>query len=104
MPASRYAAKVDKGHPQIVDALRAVGASVQSLAAVGVGCPDLLVGRGGRTYLLEVKAPLGPEGGASEDGQKLQPSQKSWIAAWRGDPVRVVRSVDEALAAVGVGT
>lgn len=38
------AAKVDKNQPEIVEALRAEGAVVQHLHAVGVGCPDLLVG------------------------------------------------------------
>ena len=104
MVASRYSMKVDKGHPEIVDALRAVGATVQSLAAVGVGCPDLLVGYAGRVVLMEVKSPKGPDGGCSEDGQKLQPSQVKWAKWWKGPAPLVVRSVDDALAALGVMT
>ena len=41
--------KTDANHADIVDALRRVGASVVSLASVGNGVPDLLVGFNGRT-------------------------------------------------------
>jgi hypothetical protein len=40
----RRAAKIDANQPQIVEALRKAGATVHSLAAVGNGIPDLLVG------------------------------------------------------------
>ncbi len=35
--------RVDDNQREIVKALRAVGACVQSLAEIGQGCPDLLV-------------------------------------------------------------
>lgn len=47
--------RIDANQPDIVKALRKMGAFVQSLAAVGDGCPDLLVGFRGKTYLIEVK-------------------------------------------------
>ncbi|HJP47915.1 hypothetical protein [Acinetobacter venetianus] len=40
----RRAAKIDANQTEIVKALRKFGASVQSLASTGKGCPDLLVG------------------------------------------------------------
>ena len=46
------AAKIDANQNEIVDALRKAGCSVQILSSVGKGCPDILVGRGGRNYLL----------------------------------------------------
>ena len=49
------AAKIDANHEQVVTALRAAGATVQSLAGVGKGVPDLLVGYQGQTLLMEVK-------------------------------------------------
>jgi hypothetical protein len=49
----RRAAKVDANQTEIVQALRQIGAVVQSLAAVGNGCPDLLVGYRNRLFLLE---------------------------------------------------
>ena len=51
----RRAAKVDANHGEIVEALRAEGASVQSLAGVGAGCPDLAVGLAGMSFLIEIK-------------------------------------------------
>ena len=42
-PVRKYA-KIDDNQPEIVKALREIGCSVQSLASVGGGCADLLVG------------------------------------------------------------
>ena len=66
----RRAARIDKNHDDIVQALRAVGATVQSLAAVGSGVPDLLVGFRKQTFLVEVK-----DGQASPSAKKLNPAQ-----------------------------
>ena len=92
----RRASKIDRTQPEIVAALRSVGASVQSLAAVGSGVPDLLIGWRGDTWLIECK-----DGSLPPSGQALTPDQVAWHAAWRGRPVWVVRSADEALAAMG---
>lgn len=90
----RRAAKVDDNQPEIVAALRAAGYSVQSIAAVGKGCPDLLVGCRGKNLLMEVK-----DGSKPPSKRKLTPDEQTWHAAWRGQ-VCVVESVDDALAAV----
>lgn len=92
----RRAAKVDANQPQIVAALRDVGASVQPLHAVGKGCPDLLVGFRGVNHLLEVK-----DGSLPPSARKLTEAQEEWHPSWRGNAV-VVKSVDEALEAIGV--
>lgn len=91
----RRAARIDDNQPDIVAALRAVGASVQSLAALGKGVPDLLVFFRGRLFLLEVKNPL-----QSRSDQQLTPDEAAWHAAW-GGPVYVVRTIDEALVVIG---
>lgn len=88
----RRAAHVDGNHRNIVEALRKVGASVQSLANVGSGVPDLLVGYHGHTHLFEVKDPSQPP-----NKRRLTTCQAEWIARWRGRPVDVVTSADEAL-------
>lgn len=85
------AAKVDANQAEIVKALRAVGVSVQSLATIGKGCPDLLAARGADTWVIEVKGPKG----------KLTPDQIEFLKNWRG-VVHIVRTVDEALNIVGV--
>ena len=87
----RKAAKTDANHSQVVNALRQVGASVQSLAATGKGCPDLLVGYYGINYLMEVK-----DGDKVLSKQKLNIDQEHWHSIWRGS-VHIVKSVDEAL-------
>lgn len=88
------AARVDANHGAIVDALRAVGASVQSLAKVGEGVPDLVVGFRGANYLLEIK-----DGDKPPSKQALTPDQVTWHAAWRGQK-QVVNSVTSALRAI----
>lgn len=92
----KYAAKVDRNQPEIVAALRAVGASVQPLHTVGGGTPDLLVGYRGADYLLEVK-----DGEAQASDQKLRATQVEWHRDWRGRPVSVVMSIPDAMAAIG---
>jgi Holliday junction resolvase len=92
----RKAAKIDDNQPEIVEALEKAGCSVQSLAAVGKGVPDLLVGRAGVNYVLEVK-----DGSKSPSRRRLTSDQFTWSMAWRGE-FAVVCSVDEALEAVGL--
>ena len=85
------AKRTDANQSAIVAVLREVGATVVDLSAVGKGCPDLLVGHRGVTYLLEVKARKG----------RTTPDQDVFYAWWRGGPVHIVRTADEALAAIG---
>ena len=86
----RRNAKVDANHGVIVAALRQVGASVQDLAKVGQGCPDILVGYRGQNYLMEIKTNKG----------KATLPQIAWDTFWQGQVV-VVRDVDEALHVIG---
>ena len=91
------AAKIDANHEQIVSALRAAGASVQSLANVGKGVPDLLVGFQGKTLLMEVK-----DGRKTPSARRLTEDQLKWHGAWNGGPLAVVDGVDAALRMLGV--
>lgn len=93
----RVAAKIDANQEQVVLALRAVGASVQTLAAVGKGVPDLLVGYQGKTILLEVK-----DGRKPPSARRLTEDQLKWHGAWRGGPLAVVDGPDAALRMLGV--
>lgn len=92
----RRAAKVDANQGVVVEGLIEVGATVKSLAAVGNGMPDLLVGYQGRTYLLEVK-----DGSKPPSARKLTPMQIAWHRDWRGGDVAIVTSLDDALTAIG---
>jgi len=87
----RRAAKVDDNQAEIVRSLRKLGASVEpALARCGSGCPDLLVGFAGRTYVLEVKIP----------GKALTTDERKWHQEWRGQ-VAIVTTWQEAAAVIG---
>lgn len=88
---TRRAAKVDANQPDIVDALRKIGCSVQLLHMVGSGCPDILVGYHGVNYLIEIKDDSQPASKA-----KLNDLQIEWHQSWRGHR-SVARNVDEAI-------
>jgi Holliday junction resolvase len=83
-------ARVDVNQNEIVLALRQIGCTVILLHKVGSGVPDLLVGFRGITYLLEVKQAKG----------KTNLLQEQWYAQWNGRAPNVVRTIDEAIAAV----
>jgi hypothetical protein len=87
----RRAAKVDANQGEIVAALRACGCSVESLAAVGKGVPDLLVGLRGLNYLLECK-----DGSKPPSARKLTDAQVEWHKIWAGQ-VLTVTSAEDAL-------
>ncbi len=80
----RRAARIDNNQREIVDHARSMGATVQSLAGVGKGVPDLLISLDGRVYLVEVKGPKG----------KLTEDQHRWHAKWQA-PIHIVRTCDD---------
>lgn len=88
----RRAAHQDSTHKPVVLALRAAGATVCRISSPEAGLPDLLVGFTGRTFLLEVKGP----------NTRVEPEQLVWHRTWRGAPVHVVRTPEEALAVLGL--
>ena len=90
----RYAARADRNQPEIVAALRALGAVVQPLHTVGSGVPDLLVAFRNRTFVMEVKDPTKPKG-----DRQLTPAQVKWHAMWTGEK-HVVETIDQAIAAL----
>lgn len=92
----RRAARTDDNQAEIVRGLRAIGATVQSLAAVGAGVPDLLVGWQGANVLLELK-----DAAKVPSKRKLTPDQVAWHQAWRGQ-VATVETLKDALAALGI--
>ena len=81
----------DSNHTEITDALEKVGCTVYDASEFGDGFPDIVVGRLGRCYLLEIK---------SSRKAKLNPEQRKFQKWWRGH-FAVVRSPMEALQAVG---
>jgi len=71
-----------------MDALRKLGFSVVSIHRVGGGCPDLLVGKAGKNWLMEIKNP--------EYSGELTDDEREFFASWKGQ-VDVVATIEEAL-------
>jgi hypothetical protein len=70
---------------------------VQSLAAVGAGVPDLLVGFRNHTILIEVK-----DGAKVPSARRLTPDQLVWHGKWQGGALAVVDGPESALRVLGV--
>lgn len=85
----RYARR-DGNEAVIVKAVRAAGASWLPLS-VRDG-PDGVLGWRGVNHLVEIKTATGEHKEGQED----------FAATWKGAPIRVVRSVAEALSILGV--
>jgi hypothetical protein len=91
----RRAAKVDISQPGIVKALRDAGCTVVSLAPLGNSIPDLLVGVPGdepRNELIECKTL----------NHRLRSNQRDFVREWKGRPVHVVCTPEEALEVLGL--
>ena len=94
----RRHARTDANHADIVKALRQCGCTVQSLASLGHGVPDLLVApKHGPMLLMEIK-----DGSQPPSKQKLTPDEAEWHDKWN-TRVHKITSVTDALSAVGVG-
>jgi len=89
----RTYARIDANQPLLVDLFQRAGAMVQSLAAMGNGVPDLLVGYNGTLVLVEVK-----DGSKPPSARKLTPDERKWHERWAGYPVHVISNHEEALA------
>lgn len=86
--------KRDASEAGIVAALRAAGASV-----IRMDTPvDLLIGYRGQTHLAEAKTP------GTSYGKGLKASQQAFADAWRGGPVIILRSAEDALALLAEAT
>ncbi len=92
----RRAHAVDENQAGLVRALRQLGCSVQSLAGVGNGVPDLAVGWKQRNYLFEVK-----DGSKIPSQRKLTPLEVEWHRDWRGE-VHTVWCLEDALKILGL--
>lgn len=81
--------KRDKNHAEIVSALEAFGARIFDTSGVGSGCPDILVLKPNKrdVVLMEIKTAKG----------SLKPGQVEAHQEW---PVKVVRTVEEAIEAI----
>lgn len=88
----RTSARIDANQGEVVKALRSAGALVLSLAAIGKGCPDLLVSWKGVLVLMEIK-----DGSKPQSQRKLTSMEADFFDKWSDSPVFVVESVDDAI-------
>jgi|TARA_B100000949_G_scaffold227033_1_gene233000 hypothetical protein len=82
---------VDTNRSAIIEALRDAGAVVYGVSGVAVGCPDLLVGLAGQTFLVEVK-----DGAKPPSARRLTKDQRTFMSGWTGGAVVVLRDVTTA--------
>lgn len=95
----RYAARTDRNHAEIRDALRSAGIRVIDCARMGNGFPDLCCLLRGNTIWIEIKRDdVSPSRSAlTADQSKFHES-----ARMAGVTIHVVRNVDEALSMFGM--
>ena len=84
MAQKQYANKRDANEAEIIDALKAYGASVIQMDKI-----DLIVGYKGKTHVMEVKNPL--------TSWTVQPSQQRMINDWVGSPIHIVTTKEQAI-------
>jgi hypothetical protein len=89
----KYGAKKDANHLAIQQTLQSLGVAVYDLSGMGAGFPDLLVWIRGQWELVEIK---NPKTGYGRRG--MNPLQRAWIDRWRGGPVHILQTVDDAIA------
>jgi Holliday junction resolvase len=97
---NRWASAVDANQAAVVEALRKSGVYVIPTHRMGKGFPDLVTCYRGQIVFLEVK-----DGTKAPSAQALTADEVRFIAdcSRHGVQVHVVKSEEEALAAVGVG-
>lgn len=88
--------KVDANHELIVKTLRKAGATVKSLASLGDGAPDLLIGFRGSNFIAEIKDPSQPP-----SKRRLTTDEKAFHLSWQGQ-VTIVETPEEALGLIGL--
>ncbi len=88
--------RLDNNQRKIVKLLRQHCVSVQSLASVGYGCPDIMVGFQGHDWKFEIKNPEQPP-----SKRILTKHEKIWRRDWRGSKPHTVLTLDEIVEIIG---
>lgn len=87
----RKIARVDSNQTAIVATFRACGWSVHCTHQLGDGFPDIVVGKHGYNYLIEIK-----DGDRPQSQQKLTKDEAEFHSEWKG-AIYIIRSIEEAL-------
>lgn len=86
--------RLDGNHTAVCAALRNAGMEPLSLAKVGEGCPDIVVGWLGVNVLLEIK-----DGEKPPSARQLTAAEQDFHATWPGQ-VHIAESPEQAVLAV----
>jgi hypothetical protein len=93
----RRAAKIDSNQNEVVKQLRQIpGVTVQITSQLGNGFVDLVIGRAGVNYLIELK-----DGSKVKSKQKLTPDELEFHSTWTGQKA-VCNSLDEVLKVINI--
>ncbi len=87
---SRFRRMKDSNHGSVVNAFQCAGATWLNIEGSTPGAPDGALGVSGHTYLVEIKN----DTKLKKDQPK--PAQVAFAQKWRGSPVHLVRSPQEA--------
>lgn len=87
----RRAAKVDVNQKEIVSGLRQCGFSVSITSALGDGFVDIVVGKWGLNFLVEIK-----DGKKPPSAKKLTTDEQKFHKEWKGS-VMVGESLEDIL-------
>jgi hypothetical protein len=90
MSLNRYAKRRDDNEEEIIKALESIGCTVYRLDQP----VDLLVGRGAKNILIEVK-----DGGKPPSARKFTKTQRDFFKGWQGQVCKV-ETVEEAIEVV----
>ena len=89
-------AKVDDNQEEIVEALRSAGCSVAVTSNAHNGFPDIVAGRAGVNYMIEIK-----DGSKPPSRRELTSKQRKFHSQWSGQ-IAVAKDVEEAFKVVGL--
>ncbi len=91
----RRAARIDANQPEIVQALRDIGASVVVTSMLGGGFGDIVVGFRDQNFIIEIK-----DGSKPPSKRRLTPDEQDFHDGWNGQ-IDVAKNIDEALRIIG---
>ncbi len=90
------AKKIDDNQNLIVKQLRRCGVSVAITSMIGKGFPDLIIGRAGRNYMIELK-----DGKKTESRKQLTKNEKEFFNTWTGQ-INKCESFDQIATIIGL--
>lgn len=91
MAKVRTAARVDGNHAKVLQACRAIGATVLDTHQLP-NCFDALIGYRGREFIFEIKDEAQPK-----SKRKLTPGEKGFADTWRGSKYHIIESPAQAI-------